>query len=292
MSKLAVTTVRRWWVHGTGFSLALMLPAVVLICVWFIAPLGTVLAFSFDRFIPGGRQETAFVLDNYVKFFFNNYNLWILRRTILLGAGVSLLTLVLAYPLALTIARGGSRLKGILIAATLMPLMTSVVVRSYGWTILLANIGPIRKALTVLGLGEIRPQYTMAGVVLSLTQVLMPFMVLTLVGVLQAIESELLDAARSLGASRWKAFRDVLLPLSLPGVAAGTFLVFALSIGAFATPRLVGGASVEVMATMIYDQVLNSLNWPFASASSLVLLVLVLAMTLLHGHLLRVRGRI
>jgi putative spermidine/putrescine transport system permease protein len=126
----------------------------------------------------------------------------------------------------------------------------------------------------------------MTGTVLSLTQLLMPFMVLTLVGVLENISRDVEEAARGLGAGHWHVFWDVLLPLSMPGITAGSFLVFALSISAFATPRLIGGASLQVMATMVYDQVLTNLNWPFAAATSFILLIVVLAMTVVQTRLL------
>jgi len=268
----------------------LLAPGLVLLFGVFMAPLCITLRYSLNRFIAGGSQETAFVLDNYARFILDPYYAAILLRTLALGSGVALVTLLLGYPLAYAIARGRSRWRALLIAATLIPLMTNVVVRSYGWMILLSNSGVIEDALAELGLPRVKLLYTMTGVVLSLTQVMMPFMVLTLVGVLQNISGDLEDAACGLGAGRWRVFRDVLLPLSLPGIVAGSFLVFALTISAFATPRLVGGASVEVMATMIYDQVLNALNWPFASATSIILLVIVLALMIVQGRLLRTRA--
>ncbi|MBV9785162.1 MAG: ABC transporter permease [Acidisphaera sp.] len=268
----------------------LLLPGLALLFGVFLAPLGITLRYSFNRFVPGGLQEPAFVLDNYVRFILDPYYAAVLLRTLAIGAGVALVALLLGYPLAYAVARSRSRWRALLIAATLIPLMTSVVVRSYGWTILLSNSGVINGALASLGLPRVKLLYTMTGVVLSLTQVMMPFLVLTLVGVLQNISRDLEDAARGLGAGRWRVFRDILLPLSLPGIAAGSFLVFALTISAFATPRLVGGASVEVMATMIYDQVLSALNWPFASATSIILLAIVLVLTIVEGRMLRTRS--
>lgn len=273
-----------------GLRLPLLLPALTLLLLCFFGPLGITVRYSFNRFVPGGLQESAFVLDNYSRFIFDEYYAGVLLRTLTLGAGVALVTLLLGYPLAYAIARSRSRWKGLLIAATLIPLMTSVVVRSYGWTILLSNSGLINNMLAAVGLPRVKLLYTMTGVVLSLTQVMMPFLVLTLVGVLQNISEDLEDAARGLGAGRWQVVRDVLLPLSMPGIAAGLLLVFALSISAFATPRLVGGASIEVMATMIYDQVLNALNWPFASAASIIMLAIVLMVAILQSRLLRIRA--
>jgi putative spermidine/putrescine transport system permease protein len=128
--------------------------------------------------------------------------------------------------------------------------------------------------------------FNFTGTIIALTEVLMPFMVLSLMGVLQSIDPALEEAARSLGAGRWKVFRDVILPLSLPGVAAGSLLVFALAIGAFATPQLVGGARTKVVATVVYNQAINVLNWPFAAAISFILMVIVLGLTVLQGRVL------
>jgi putative spermidine/putrescine transport system permease protein len=281
------TTLERLLANGYVRAAILLAPSVALLAGFFFAPLVILLRYSFNRFIPGGSQEDAFIFDNYARFILDPYYARVMLRTFLLGVGVTVVTLILAYPLSYAIARSRSRWKGILLTIILIPLMTSVVVRTYGWTVLLANGGIINGVLELLHLPRIKLLFTMTGVVLSLTQLLMPFMVLTLMGVLQNISSDLEEAARGLGASRWNVFWDVLLPLSLPGIAAGSFLVFALSISAFATPRLVGGASIEVMATMVYDQVLNSLNWPFASATSFILLLVVLGLTIAQSRMLK-----
>jgi putative spermidine/putrescine transport system permease protein len=281
------TTLERLLANGYVRAAILLAPSVALLAGFFFAPLVILLRYSFNRFIPGGSQEDAFIFDNYARFILDPYYARVMLRTFLLGVGVTVVTLILAYPLSYAIARSRSRWKGILLTIILIPLMTSVVVRTYGWTVLLANGGIINGVLELLHLPRIKLLFTMTGVVLSLTQLLMPFMVLTLMGVLQNISSDLEEAARGLGASRWNVFWDVLLPLSLPGIAAGSFLVFALSISAFETPRLVGGASIEVMATMVYDQVLNSLNWPFASATSFILLLVVLGLTIAQSRMLK-----
>jgi putative spermidine/putrescine transport system permease protein len=168
--------------------------------------------------------------------------------------------------------------------------MTSVVVRSYGWTILLADNGPFTDALNavlgVFGISRVALIFNFAGTVVALTEVLMPFMVMTLVGVIGQIDRSLEDSVRSLGGGRWRVFRDVIFPLSLPGIAAGSLLVFVLSISAFATPKLVGGATTKVMATLVYDRATTTLNWPFASAVSFSLVALVLLLVVAQGRML------
>jgi putative spermidine/putrescine transport system permease protein len=262
-------------------------PSLVLLGVFFFAPLAILLRYSFNRFIPGGGREETFTVENYTRFMFDSFYSGIMLRTFAMGIGVMLLTLIMGYPLAYLLARSRSKWNGILLTIILIPFMMSVVVRTYGWTVILANSGIINRTLEAVGLPKIKLLFTMTGTVLSLTQLLMPFMVLTLVGVLQNISRDLEEAARGLGAGHWHVFWNILLPLSMPGIAAGSFLVFALSISAFATPRLIGGASLQVMATMVYDQVLTNLNWPFAAATSFILLVVVLAMTVAQTRLLR-----
>lgn len=264
----------------------LLVPGLAVLLPFFLAPLTIMLAYSFYRFIPGGQQVAAFSGENYGRFLFDQFYQAILADTLLMGLAVTVLALVLSYPLAYTIARSRSRWKSWLVVIVLVPLMTSVVVRSYGWMILLANNGVVNSALAALGLQPLSLMFNFTGTIIALTEVLMPFMVLSLMGVIQAIDPALEEAARSLGAGRLKVFRDVILPLSLPGVAAGSLLVFALTIGAFATPQLVGGARTKVIATVVYNQAINVLNWPFAAAISFILMVIVLGLTILQGRAL------
>jgi len=271
--------------RGLGRAL-LLAPGLAVLLPFFLAPLAIMLTYSFYRFIPGGQQAPAFSGENYGRFLFDAFYERILADTLLMGLAVTTLSLALSYPLAYTIARSRSRWKSWLIVIVLVPLMTSVVVRSYGWMILLANNGVVNSALTALGLQPLPLMFNFTGTIIALTEVLMPFMVLSLMGVLQSIDPALEEAARSLGAGRFKVFRDVILPLSLPGVAAGSLLVFALTIGAFATPQLVGGARTKVIATVVYNQAINVLNWPFAAAISFILMVIVIGLTVLQGRAL------
>ena len=265
---------------------ALMLPSALLLIPFFFAPLAIMLVYSFHRFVPGGRQEPALILDNYWRFVSDPFYRSILADTLLMGAAVTTLALILSYPLAYTLARSRSRWKGLLTVIVLIPLMTSVVVRSYGWMILLANNGVANTLLAALQVPQTQLMFNFTGTVIALTEVLMPFMVLTLSGVIQQIDPDLEDSVRSLGGGSWHVFRDVILPLSLPGIAAGSLLVFVLSVSAFATPKLIGGARTKVMATIVYDQATAVLNWPFAAACSFILIALVLALTILQGRLL------
>ena len=203
---------------------ALLAPALTLLLFAFVAPLVTMAVYSFYEARPGGVMIPAFTLTNYRRFLLDPFHLTILWRTLVLGAWVTAWSLVLGYPVAYTLARVRSRrLRGALVTLLLVPLMTSVVVRSYGWMILLAGNGVVNTLLVGVGLVEqpVQLLFNTTGVVIALVAILMPYMVLTLVPVIQNIDPYLEQAAQSLGASRWRVFRDVVLPLSMPGVAAG-----------------------------------------------------------------------
>jgi putative spermidine/putrescine transport system permease protein len=281
-------SARSRWVP---FLLLAPILAVLLGC--FLYPVGILARLSFYLAKSGGRMIPAWVIENYTRFLFDPFHLGVLWNTLSLGLGVTTLCLLLGYPLAYWLAQTRSpRLRGMGITVLLIPLMTSVVVRSYGWMILLAGNGPVNKVLLALGLVD-RPLqllYKPPGVIIALAEVLLPFMVLSIMPVLQGIDSHLEEASQSLGAGPVQTFRRVILPLSLPGVAAGSILVFVLTISAFATPRLVGGATTHVMSIFIYDQALSVFNWPFGSAVSMLLLVVVLILTWLQGRALGERS--
>jgi len=265
-----------------------MSPALLLLLFAFAAPLGILIVYSFYESRPGGVMIPAFTLRNYLRFLGDPFYLYVLWATVLLGLWVTAWCIVLGYPLAYVLARTRSRhIRGILVTLLLVPLMTSVVVRSYGWMILLANNGLVNKALLALGVVQSSVQllFNPTGVVIALVAILLPYVILTLMPVIQNIDPSLEEASQSLGASPWRMFRDVVIPLSLPGVGAGSILVFVLTIAAYATPRLVGGSRLLVIPIFVYDQTMALLNWPFASATSFILLALVLGLMALQGRL-------
>jgi putative spermidine/putrescine transport system permease protein len=265
----------------------------VLLAVGFVMPLAILALYSIYEAGPGGTMIATFTLANYARFLGDPFHLRVLGQTVAMGLWVTVWCLVLGYPLAYTLARLRSRrVRGLLVTLLLVPLMTSVVVRSYGWMILLANNGLVNMGLMTLGLRETPVQllFNTTGVVIALVAILLPYMVLTLVPVIQNIDPFLEEAAQSLGAKPSRVVGDVVLPLSLPGVGAGSILVFALAIAAYATPRLVGGSRLLVIPIFVYDQAMAVLNWPFAAATSFILLVLVLLLTALQGRVLERRG--
>jgi putative spermidine/putrescine transport system permease protein len=278
----------RFWIPGL-----LIAPAVLLLLFGFVAPLGILITYSFYEFRPSGEMVPAFTLTHYLRFLGDPFYLYVLWRTVLLGLWVTGWCLLLGYPLAYFLARSRSRyVRALLLTLLLIPLMTSVVVLSYGWMVILANNGLINKALLALGVIEAPVQllFNMTGVTIALVAILLPYMILTIMPVIQNIEPSLEEASQSLGAAPWRMFRDVVVPLSLPGVWAGCILVFVLTIAAYATPRLVGGSRLLVMPIFVYDQAMALLNWPFAAATSFILLALVLVLMTIQGRLVEKRS--
>ncbi|MGE0844935.1 MAG: ABC transporter permease [Flavobacteriaceae bacterium] len=270
---------------GAWRYLLLVAPSLAVLALFFLLPLADMFMRSFEHFVAYGDPKPGFTLDNYAKFVGDSFYRLTLGKTLTLGAVVAAVSLVIGFPMAYAIVRARSGMRAFLTVIVLVPLMTSVIVRSYGWMILLGESGPIPSLIAALGLPRPRLMYTFAGTVIALVQVMMPFMVLTLAAAIQRISPTLEDASRNLGASRLRMFMDVILPLSLPGIAAGTVLVFSLSISAFATPVLIGGASVKVVATVVFEQALTVINWPFASATSFLLMAVTLLLAFAQARL-------
>ena len=250
-------------------------PYVLLLVLFFVAPLGLMLAISFSR-QSYGQLEWAFTPQHYVHFFTDAYYLGVLGDTLWLGVLTTAVALLLGYPLAYHLALTRSRWKPLLIVFILSPLLVGIVIRCYGWTILLADRGLINESLVRAGwLAKPLPlMYNKFGVTLALVHVFLPFMVLSLTGVLKRIEPQLIEASQTLGASPRRAFLEVTLPLSLPGILAGSLLVFSLAISSFVVPILVGGFKVHVLPMVVYEQVLSVFDWPFGAANAFVLLVI------------------
>lgn len=269
----------------------LIAPTAALIFLFIVLPYVTVLVMSFRAPAEGQPYGEGFSLAGYEQFFGQPYYAWSLPQTILLGMGTTLICLVLGYPLALHIATASRRWRGLLYGIVLSPLLVGIVVRSYGWTILLGNSGVINSTLRNLGLID-RPiplMYNNFGVVLALAHVFLPFMVLPLLSALQSMDPALAQAARSLGARRLTIFRRVTFPVSMPGVQAGCILVFVLAISSYVTPALVGGMRVKTTTLLVVDALIDQFQWPFGSAMALVLAVSGAIVVLVFARLTRMK---
>lgn len=267
--------------YSPAASLLLALPFLAMIALAFLLPLGMLLHESL--FVP------HFNVANYEKVFDQAVYLRVMGRTLRISALVTIITLLLGFPLAALMARTRGLLLALLLLAVLLPLWTSVLVRTYAWLVLLQRNGVLNDVLLGLHIVSAPVQLlrTEGAVVLAMSHVLLPFMVLPLYSALRAIPHEYVRAAQMLGAGSFSVFRHVVLPLSLPGVASGCLMTFLLAIGFFVTPALIGGPQQMMLATLVQQQVTELLNWPFAGALVGVLLVFVLALVLVFNRVVR-----
>ena len=208
-----------------------------------------------------------------------------------MGVGFSVCTLLLGFPLAIFIWRSKTRVRALVLFITLAPILVSVVVRSYGWVVLLSNKGLVNSFLLYFGVIDrpIRLIFNETGVIIGMVHVLLPFMVLSILSSLQSIDKSLEDAASTLGATPFRANIDIVLPLVIPGVVAGVILVFILAVGSFITPVLLGGQVVMTLPILALQQFQTTFNWALGSAIAMVLLAAVLGMTLLFERVMRKR---
>jgi putative spermidine/putrescine transport system permease protein len=248
---------------------------------------------SFQGYEAGKGILDTEGLGNYGTFLGDPFFRDVLWRTLGLGVMTTVGCLVLGFPLAFALSQLRGIRRSLLYFVLLMPLLTSAVVRTFGWMILLSNNGFINRTLMDLGLTDdpIKMMYSMTGIVIALVEVLLPFMVLALDAALLNIDPHLYEAAQNLGARKTRIFLQVTMPLALPGVISGSVLVFTLAVSAFVTPSLIGGPRIKLMATLIYQQSMGLLNWPFGAAIAFVMLFTILALFMLTFRLTSAQQR-
>ncbi len=259
-------------------GLLLLLPLVLLLTFVFLLPVLSLVPTSLRPYVAGRGIGTGFTLEHYVGALTDAFYLEILIRTITLGFVVTLLTLVIGYPLAYILARSQSRWKQWLTLLVIFPMLLNLVVRTFGWMALLARRGLVNQWLMAAGITDepLRLMFNFTGLLIGLTHIFLPVMVLVLIAVIQNIPRDLEEAAGVLGASRLAVLAKVTLPLSAPGILAGSILVFVLTVSALVAPRLLGGPTYKVVSTMVYEQFLQLLNWPAGSALALLMTAVVL----------------
>jgi putative spermidine/putrescine transport system permease protein len=289
----AVTWVRPAHAHARArrarhaLHLALLLaPATVILGVLFAYPLVSMGSLSVRTVFPGAWQLTG---EHYAKFLADPYFQRVTLTTFRLAVTVTALTIVVGYPVAYYFVRSGSRHKHWIFLGVISPLLVSIVVRTIGWTIVLGNEGLVNSVLR--GAGLIREPLVLMNnfwtVTVGLVHVLLPFMVLSIASVLGKIDAALEESAEILGASPFWTFWRVTLPLSIQGIAAGSILVFCLTIGAYITPWWLGRGKVLLFSTTIYDQILVIIDWPFGAAAAMVLVAGTLAILLAYFAFVR-----
>lgn len=258
--------------------------------VFFIIPLLSTIRTSVYTYVPPIQVAPHVTRANYQSFLGDPYYRGIFATTFRIALETTIVAMVIGFPVAYWIGRASPILRSLALACVLLPLLVSDVIRTYGWIILLADNGILSQMLGLVGLPAPHIMFTERGVVVGLVEVLLPFLVLPTVGSIAAIPMNLEEAARSLGASPLLVLVRVVLPLALPGLVVGGLLVFIISLGAFVTPNLMGGPTVPVMGTLIYNQATSLNNWPFASAVGMVLLLTVIAILLVLSGLTRLRA--
>jgi putative spermidine/putrescine transport system permease protein len=262
---------------------ALVLPAGLLVLLLLVAPMAMLFRISLNEYSPTQLMIEALQPGNYLRALADPYYQGVMGTTMTVALSCTAICLVIGFPAAWWLARMDSKQKSLAVILTVFPLLVGNVVRSAGWMALLGRDGAINAALRGLGIisEPLQLLYTQGAVIVGIVAVVAPYMILTLSAVIEGIPRNLEEAAANLGAGPLVAFRRVVLPLAVPGVVAGSVLVFILCMNAYATPVLLGGPQFKMMAPAVYDQFVRGTNWPFGAALAFLLLVVTLALTVL-----------
>ncbi len=263
-----------------GFLMAL--PAYGYLVLFFAVPLIIVVIYSFatrNRF--GGTDLSGWNLDSYQKLG-EPIVRDILLRSLWLAILTTVICLVISYPFAYFLSTRSPTVRNVMLVFVMIPFWTNFLVRNYAWRVILGNDGTLTKITEAIGLGEQELLFSQTAVVLGLVYGYMPFMILPLYAAIERIDHRLLEASRDLYANGFQSFRHVLLPLSMPGVIAGSILCFVPSLGAYVTPEILGGAKTTLLGSYIVTQFLTARNWPFGAALSFVLMAIMLTATIVY----------
>jgi putative spermidine/putrescine transport system permease protein len=261
----------------------LVLPGTIFLIIVFIFPLSTMVKMSLNEKSSIGEISNDYSLTNYKKVLSDVYYLKIFFNTFLIGFVVTFLTILFSFPLAYKYVHSEGRMKEIYLFIILGPLLITMVVRVYGWMVILGSNGLINNALLFLGIIEnpIKLMYNVTGVIIGLTHVLLPFMAISIATSMQNIDENLYEAAEILGSSGLNSFFKITLPLCKPGIIAGSMLVFSLAVSVFVTPIMLGGSGLRSLVVLIYTHGLVLINWPLAATlATLLIAVLVFIMYL------------
>jgi spermidine/putrescine transport system permease protein len=271
------STARRWRLYDTRLAWALVAPAVLLLVFLLILPIIVMAVYTFFTFITAGVESATLTLANWHEFFTDSYYHGFLFKTARVGAMTAIICAVLGYFPAYFIWATTFKHKWLLLLLLIVPFWISFTIRTFSWINILGEQGVINVTLLRLGLiSEPLPMlYTEGAVIMGLIHFLLPYMILNVYVSLESIDRTLIDAARSMGCTNAQAFREVTLPLSLPGLGAGLLLCFVLAAGSYVTPQLLGGSRDALFGNLIYDTIMSQLNWPMGATLSIVLFVLL-----------------
>lgn len=249
----------------------LFIPCIVLVAYFMIVPL-------LDVIIPTFTNTNGGMFSAYKEFFTDSYMMSIFWRTIKISLVSSIICMFIGVPVSYYISRVSKKVRGLLIALTVFPILTNSVVRSFAWMSILGKNGIINTLLMKFNLIQepLSLLYTEGAIIVGTIYIFLPLMIISLVGVMENIDNDLLEAAESLGANRLKAFFKVVFPLSLPGLIVGTVLVFTGSLTAYTTPQLLGGNKNTVLATLIYQKTMTLGDWQGAAVVATIMIIVTL----------------
>ncbi len=259
----------------------LALPAYLYLIIFFVIPFGIVVVYSFATRTRFGTDLTGWNLESYRRLSDD-----LVRDVLIRSAWLALLTtvvcLLLAYPFSYYMATRSERTRNLMLVFVMIPFWTNFLVRTYAWRVILGTDGPYSQLTSAAGLGSGRLLFTQVAVVIGLVYGYLPFMILPLYASIERVDPRLMEASRDLYATGFGTFRRILLPLSMPGVIAGSILVFVPSLGAYVTPSILGGAKTTLLGSYIVTQFLSARDFPFGAALSFVLMIVMLSATLIY----------
>jgi len=278
VSMLSAAERRRPWI--------LLAPTLAALVLLMLVPIGIMLVYTFYKFQTAGVETADLNLGNWHEFFSDPYYHGFLWKTARIATITALLCAVMGYPPAYFIAMTRFRHKWLLLLLLIVPFWISFTIRTFSWVHILGEKGVINASLMGLGLiSEPIPMlYTEGSVIMGMIHFLLPYMILNVYVSLEGIDRNLISAARSLGCTNWQAFKEVTLPLSLPGLGAGLLLSFVLAAGSYVTPQILGGRRDSLFGNLIFDTIMKELNWPMGTTLSVVLLFLLGIVSVIYSR--------
>ncbi|MDZ7841551.1 MAG: ABC transporter permease [Gammaproteobacteria bacterium] len=264
----------------------LLSPALISVTLLLVIPVIFIVVYSFWLRTAVGSEQVGFYMDNWVEVLTDPFYRDILFSTLRIAAITTIVCALMGYVPAYFIARSQTRYKALLLILLILPFWISYIIRTMSWINILGVSGALNSVLLGIGVidSPLQMLYNEPSVILGLVHFLLPFMILNVYVSVEGIDENLTDAARSLGATAWQSFREVTLPLSLPGLAAGGLLCFVLSAGTYITPLVLGGPQDKMFANLVFDAIITQLNWPLGSAMSLVLLIVLGALVTVYNR--------
>jgi spermidine/putrescine transport system permease protein len=255
----------------------LLSPTLAVLFVLMVLPIVIMTVFTFYEFVTAGVEKAAFTTANWHEFFSDSFYWLFIWKTAKIAAITAILCALLGYPPAYFIAMTRTRHKWLLLLLLIVPFWISFTIRTFAWIHILGEQGVINVALLKLGVisEPLRMLYTQGSVIMGMIHFLLPYMILNIYVSIEGIDRNLISAARTLGCTQAQAFREVVLPLSMPGLMAGLLLCFVLAAGSYVTPQILGSTRDALFGNLIYDTIMTQLNWPLGSTLSIVLLVLL-----------------